>query len=148
MKSVVPPILELTFEFPPQDELGVPTHDPLSQPRLWSEVIGRPGRRDALVVHLGTCNWPTKADPRLGAKTSDSRTTSRPGTDICQFLIRLIDTNYQQLTNRNPSHLNSHPPSCRMFRTFTSTSVENSLSPRAVTLLRRPRTSSKPPITE
>lgn len=78
-------------------------------------MIGHPGRRDALVVHLAIRNWLTKADPRAGAKTSDSRTTSRPGTDICQFLITVIETNDQQLTNRNVSHLNADLPSRRIF---------------------------------
>lgn len=115
-------------------------------------MIGHHDRRDALVMHLAACNWLTKADPRLGAKTSDSRTTSRPGTDICQFLIGLIETNDQQLTNRNPSHLNADLPSrCMLLLPFYEIYKHirwESLSPRAVTLLREPRTSSKPPIAE
>jgi hypothetical protein len=63
-----------------------------------------------------------------------------------------METNDQQLTNRNLSHLNAHLPSRRILlhrNTYIlghlrGKFVENSPSPRAVTLLRKPRTSSKP----
>jgi hypothetical protein len=70
--------------------LCLPTHDPLSQPRLKAAVIGCLGRRNALVVHLGLFHWLAKADPRLGTKTPILADFVRPGLDIANFFLEQL----------------------------------------------------------